>query len=65
MQYTTQQVAEGFGVDERTVRRWAQKQGLQAQVRDLRGSLLFEHDDVVLWAHEHNLTFNTPQLKVN
>lgn len=60
MQYTVVQVAEGFGIDERTVRHWAQKRGLPAGKRDFRGTWIFDSEDVEAWAEQNGLTFHPP-----
>lgn len=60
MHYTVSQVADGFNVDERTVRHWAQTRGLPGHKRDFRGTWVFEHDAVVQWAAQNGLTFNPP-----
>lgn len=62
MEYTAQQVADGFGVTVVTVHRWANDDKLRFRMANLR-KRMFDHAEVMRFAEEHGLTFTPPKKK--
>lgn len=63
-EYTAQEVATGFGVDQSTIWRWGNEKGLPYHVAStFRKTRLYRHDDVVRFAEQNGLTFDPPKKK--
>jgi PTS system nitrogen regulatory IIA component len=61
MQLTVQDVAEIFGVPERTVYRWVHEQDLPA--REVNGKHLFDRTELLEWASVRKMTFSPALLR--